>query len=256
MRVLVVHGSTRGGTEGLARLVADALVAHGVTADIGAAAAVDDLEPYDAVVVGGALYHDRWHHDAARFVDHHLGELQTKQVWFFSSGPLDDSARSGALAPVPQVRELGRRVDIRGHMTFGGVLDHQPGGFLGSLLAWGKPGDFRDPEHVAEWVARIVVQLAMPPTPVTAPTVDERRTDDAARSGNSSGMATPSGTAKTSATATPSATGQTGDAVHISRAGSTGESGGGGGILRRLASAGTAGEAEEDEDLGLDVLSD
>jgi menaquinone-dependent protoporphyrinogen oxidase len=172
VQVLVVYASSRGGTEGLAQWVAEALVERGVDADLGHANAVDELERYDGVIVGGALYNQRWHQDATWFVERNLDGLRSRSVWFFSSGPLDSSARTGALAPLPQVQELARRADIRGHMTFGGVLEPKSSGFLSSLLSWGKPGDFRDPQHVKEWVDLIVTRLDQPRTTITLPDVE------------------------------------------------------------------------------------
>jgi menaquinone-dependent protoporphyrinogen oxidase len=171
VRVLVVHASTRGGTAGLARMVAESLANHGANVDVGEARDVDDLDGYDAVIVGGALYNGKWHPDASWFVQRNLPALRATNVWFFSSGPLDDSARSGSLAPVPQVQELARRADVRGHMTFGGVLERRTGKFFGSLLSWGKPGDFRDPQHVAEWVELLAARIAEPRS-ITLPDVE------------------------------------------------------------------------------------
>ncbi|HVV77707.1 MAG TPA: flavodoxin domain-containing protein [Mycobacteriales bacterium] len=159
VRVLVVYGSTRGGTAGLAHLLADAFVRHHIHAEVRRAGEVRVLsDDYDAVIVGGALYNNRWHPDASVFVGRHRAALRQLPVWFFSSGPLDDSARSGALAPVPQVTSLAREVEVRGHMTFGGLLDKRPGGLLG-LFAYGPEGDFRDRRQVAEWAARIADEL-------------------------------------------------------------------------------------------------
>jgi menaquinone-dependent protoporphyrinogen oxidase len=172
VRVLVIHASSRGGTTGLAQMVAEALVIHGVTADLGGASEVDEIEGYDAVIVGGALYNGRWHSDATWFVERNLDALRATSVWFFSSGPLDDSARSGALAPIAQVQELARNADIRGHMTFGGVLERKSSGFLSSLVSYGKPGDYRSQDQVEEWVARIVARLAEPKQVITLPDVE------------------------------------------------------------------------------------
>jgi menaquinone-dependent protoporphyrinogen oxidase len=169
VRVLVVYASSRGGTAGLARMVAEAFIRHDIAADIGEANLVDELDGYDAVIVGGALYNGRWHGDATWFVDRNLEALQATSVWFFSSGPLDNSARSGAIAPVAQVQELARHADIRGHMTFGGVLESKPTGFLSSLFSWGKPGDYRDPQQIIEWVDRIVAKLGEPRRTIVLP---------------------------------------------------------------------------------------
>lgn len=158
VRVLVAYGSTRGGTAGLAHMVADAFTRHHVHSDVRRAGDVTDLSGYDAVVVGGALYNGRWHPDAVGFVGRHRTHLRQLPVWFFSSGPLDDSARSGALAPVGQVTALARETEIRGHMTFGGYLERRPAGLMG-WFAWGPEGDFRDPAQVGEWVERIAEDL-------------------------------------------------------------------------------------------------
>jgi menaquinone-dependent protoporphyrinogen oxidase len=158
MRVLVVYGSTRGGTAGLAHMVADALARHRIGAEVRPAGDVRVLEDADAVIVGGALYSNRWHPDAVAFVGRHRAALRQLPVWYFSSGPLDDSARSGAFAAVSQVSALAREVDIRGHMTFGGLLDKKPSGLFGRFT-WGPEGDFRDSRHVSEWVERIAVDL-------------------------------------------------------------------------------------------------
>jgi menaquinone-dependent protoporphyrinogen oxidase len=159
VRVLVVYGSTSGGTAGLAQMVAEAFVAQGILADLGDAADVDEIDGYDVVVIGGALYNGRWQLDATEFVERHTAKLRLRAVWMFSSGPLDSSASTGALAPVPEVQNLAKVADARGHMTFGGYLAKPRGGFLGAALAWGKPGDYRDPEQVSEWVRRIVGRI-------------------------------------------------------------------------------------------------
>jgi menaquinone-dependent protoporphyrinogen oxidase len=172
LRVLVVYGSSRGGTAGLAQMVAEALAAHGIDADVGDATGIDEIDAYDAVIVGGALYHGRWHADATWFVERNFDRLRAINVWFFSSGPLDDTARSGSLAPVGQVQDLARRADIRSHMTFGGMFEAKSTGLLASLLAWGKPGDFRDPQHVTEWVEHIVARLGEPRTTVVLPELE------------------------------------------------------------------------------------
>jgi menaquinone-dependent protoporphyrinogen oxidase len=168
VRVLVVYGSSRGGTADLGRAVAEALLNRGIAADIGNASSVDDLAGYDAVIVGGALYAGRWHDDAASFVERNLAALRATNVWFFSSGPLDNSASSGSLAPIAHVKELARLTDIRGHMTFGGVLA-KPRGLFGSLFAWGKPGDYRDPEQIIIWVDRIVAKFGEPKQSIVLP---------------------------------------------------------------------------------------
>ncbi|HVM65320.1 MAG TPA: flavodoxin domain-containing protein [Acidimicrobiales bacterium] len=159
MSVLVTYGSKRGGTEGLAGMVADALREGGVTVDVMPARGVRALDRYDGVVVGGALYAFRWHRDARRFVRRHTRELRQRPVFFFSSGPLDDSASRGDIPPVKGVEKLMQRVDARGHMTFGGRLSPDAKGFPASAMAKKHAGDWRDAAHVRAWVASIAPQL-------------------------------------------------------------------------------------------------
>lgn len=173
VRVLVVYASSRGGTAGLAQMIAESLLAHDVEVEIGSAADIDPVQEYDGIVVGGALYNGRWHEEAAWFVERNLDTLRATLVWFFSSGPLDGSARSGSLAPVSQVQNLARRADIRGHMTFGGYLEAASRRRFARLFSWGKPGDYRDPQHVDEWVERIVAGLATPKRRITIPGLEQ-----------------------------------------------------------------------------------
>ena len=99
-RILVTYGSTRGGTRELAQMVTEGLREEGFTADLLPPRQVGTLDDYDAVIVGGALYAFRWHKASRRFVRRHTRELRRRPTYFFSSGPLDDSAASGDIPPV------------------------------------------------------------------------------------------------------------------------------------------------------------
>jgi len=153
MRALVAYGSKMGGTRGLAEMVGQALERSLFVVDVCPAAEVGSTRGYDLVVVGGALYANRWHRDAARFVQRHRGELRDRDVWFFSSGPLDDSATEREIHPVAQVRRLMAKVGAEGHATFGGRLDENPPGFMARSMAEKMAGDWRDQAQVDRWVA-------------------------------------------------------------------------------------------------------
>jgi menaquinone-dependent protoporphyrinogen oxidase len=159
MRVLVAYGSTRGGTQGLAHMVADGLRETGCTVDVVPAGAVHRIHGYDAVVVGGALYAFRWHRAARRFVRRHAAELRKLPVYFFSSGPLDDSAAKGEIPPVKGVAALMDRIGARGHVTFGGQLSQYARGFPASAMAKKVAGDWRDPVNVRAWAHSVAAQL-------------------------------------------------------------------------------------------------
>jgi menaquinone-dependent protoporphyrinogen oxidase len=155
MRILVTYGSKRGGTAGIAEMLARAFHEQGFQADVRPATEVTSAEEYDAVVVGGALYASRWHRAARRFVKRHAEELWAKPVWLFSSGPLDDSAARDELPPVAHVRRLMQLVRAQGHMTFGGRLEPDAKGFIASKMARQHSGDWRDPRLIRAWAEGI-----------------------------------------------------------------------------------------------------
>jgi menaquinone-dependent protoporphyrinogen oxidase len=158
MRVLVAYGSRMGGTRGIAELVGDALTDAGFQVDVRPASEVSGLDPYYAVVIGGALYTGHWHRQARRFVKRHTGALGERPVWVFSSGPLNGAAAE-EIPPVPQVQQLLDRIGARGHMTFGGRLPTDAKGFPASAMAKTHAGDWRDPERIRGWAAEVAMDL-------------------------------------------------------------------------------------------------
>jgi menaquinone-dependent protoporphyrinogen oxidase len=159
MRVLVTCGSKRGSTEELAQMLADDLREEGLTADLFRPDQIRHLGHFDAVIVGGAIYAGRWHRSARHFVRHHTKALRQRPTYFFSSGPLDDSATKREIPPVRGVRALMKRVGARGHVTFGGRLTPTATGFPARAMAKEHSGDWRDPAHVRSWAKTVASQL-------------------------------------------------------------------------------------------------
>ncbi len=118
MRVLVSFGSKRGGTAGLATMIGDALTEAGCDAVVSPAKGVGELGGVDAVIVAGALYANRWHRDARRFVRRNAAALRELPVWLVSSGPLDDLAEERDIPPTAQGAKLVRRVSARRSCDF------------------------------------------------------------------------------------------------------------------------------------------
>ncbi|MGA7124483.1 MAG: flavodoxin domain-containing protein, partial [Polyangiaceae bacterium] len=171
MRVLVTWGSKRGGTEGIARMLGEALREAGLDVDILPLAKAAAAKAFDAAIVGGALYANRWHPHARRFVNRQETKLRDVPVWFFSSGPLDDSAERQVIPPVDQVRVLMDRVGAQGHATFGGRLAPDARGFPASAMAKTRAGDWRRPERIRGWALEIAraLPVARPGVAVTPP---------------------------------------------------------------------------------------
>jgi menaquinone-dependent protoporphyrinogen oxidase len=81
MRVLIAYGSKWGGTGGLAQMIGDALATQGIVADVRPATDAGSPETYDGVIVAGALYANRWHRRARRFVRRHARALGGRCGW-------------------------------------------------------------------------------------------------------------------------------------------------------------------------------
>ena len=163
MKVLVTYGSKRGGTAGLAQMIAAELRRHGLAVDVQPAGRGLRPDEFDAVVVGGALYAFHWHKAARRFVRTHADVLRQRPTWLFSSGPLDDSAIRTQLPPVPGVARLMTDIGARGHVTFGGTLSEHARGFPASAMAKTKAGDWRDPGQVRTWADSVADELTSAP---------------------------------------------------------------------------------------------
>ena len=122
-KVLVTAASRHHGTEEIAQAIAAGLADRGVAAEAWPVEAVSDLDDYSAVVLGSAVYMNRWLSEARRFAQVHASELCVMPVWLFSSGPLgpaDHRIPPSQPADVPVLLRLTR---AGGHRTFGGRLE-------------------------------------------------------------------------------------------------------------------------------------
>jgi len=151
MRVLIVWGSTRGGTEGIAHDIAGTLVARGYSVTASSAAHAPPPAGFDAAIIGGALYANRWHRGALHYANRHAHALRRMPVWLFSSGPLDATADAHEIAPTGQVEALAQRIGALGHATFGGRLERDAAGFIAQAMAKTHAGDWRNPDRIRAW---------------------------------------------------------------------------------------------------------
>ena len=163
MTVLVAYGTTNGSTGEIARWIGDELRGCGLDVEVWPAAQVYDVNRYEAVILGGAMYMFGWHRDARQFAHRFAGALARRPVWLFSSGPLDDSADQLPLPPIPQADAVMRVVHARGHVTFGGRLSEDARGWLGfvahRMADEGRGGDFRNPLRVRAWAHKVAEEI-------------------------------------------------------------------------------------------------
>jgi menaquinone-dependent protoporphyrinogen oxidase len=155
MRILVAYGSKRGGTEGIARILARTLEDYDIEVEVVPPRMAGPLKEYDAVVVGGSVYMGRWNRDARHFVTKNADALRQKPIWLFSSGPLDDSATRSSIPPTPDVLKLIHLVHAKGFATFGGRLLPNARGPLAGAMARTHAGDWRDSRAIHRWALGI-----------------------------------------------------------------------------------------------------
>ena len=147
-RVMVLHASKRGGTAGIADLIAERLEERGVEALVRDASKVRRFDDVDGVVLGSALYGGRWRGAAVRALRRISRLDDPPAVWLFHSGPLGDDGADEPQQPPAKVERLAERLgaDV---VTFGGRLAEDAVGFIArAMVRNGRGGDWRDEEMI------------------------------------------------------------------------------------------------------------
>nr|MBC7245189.1 flavodoxin domain-containing protein [Chloroflexota bacterium] len=165
MQVLVAYASRHGATAEIAEKIGEVLSEAGFPTTVLPANQVTDLNPYQAVVLGSAVYMGQWLKEAADFLRNNQDELAKRMVWLFSSGPTGP-------APVAQLLKTWRfpkslwavaeRIRPRDIVVFHGMLD------IDKLTVPEKVviraikvhvGDYRDWDLIAVWADGIADAL-------------------------------------------------------------------------------------------------
>ena len=157
MTVLIAVASKHGSTKGIAEAIADEMRSTGIDADVRDIVDVTDVNRYDAVVLGSAVYMGRWMQEAQRFVETHHEAIAAVPVWLFSSGPLgaDEPKPVGDPQGIDQIVAATR---ARGHRTFAGRLESSELGLGERLIVKAvraPAGDFRDWDAIRGWAREI-----------------------------------------------------------------------------------------------------
>jgi menaquinone-dependent protoporphyrinogen oxidase len=123
--MLIAYATKRESTHEVAEYVAKRMRELGHDVDVRPAAEVGTLDPYGAVVVGGALYAGRWHRDARRFLAKHRAELSRLPVAVFAMGPmsLEPSELAGSRKQLDRALAKEHELEPVSVTIFGGVID-------------------------------------------------------------------------------------------------------------------------------------
>lgn len=159
--ILIAYATKHGSTQEVAESIASTLRAQGHRVEVADAADVGDLDDYDKVVVGGALYTGRWHRDAVAFLKHHQPALRQLPLAVFGMGPktfatADVASARGqldrALAGFPQLEPAAVAI-------FGGVIDPNKLHFPFTRMS---ASDARDWPAIEAWATEVGALGAQP----------------------------------------------------------------------------------------------
>ena len=165
MTVLVAAASKHGATQEIAGRIGANLAEHGVGVDVRKLGDVDDVDRYDAFVVGSGVYLGNWLKEARRFLDAHASDLAERPTWLFASGSIvgdpprsdDPDALRAGLA-----EKLVAKTGAREHKLFAGRVDMSRLGMLEKAAVRGAhatEGDYRDWGEIDEWAVGIARDL-------------------------------------------------------------------------------------------------
>lgn len=167
-RILVAYATKHGATKGIAEKIGHVLREGGWQAEVlpaDRAASGSDLDSYDAVVLGSAVYGGQWRKGAASFLEAHEGTLAGRPVWLFSSGPTGEGdpvdLMNGWRFP-EGLQPVADRIQPRDIAFFHGVLNTNGLSLPEKLIvkALKAPtGDFRDWEAITAWAQGIAAAL-------------------------------------------------------------------------------------------------
>ena len=161
MTILVAYASKHGATRGVAERIAERLQSLGHTAEALPVDTVSDINAYDAVVLGSAVYYGSWMKEATEFLLRNKALLAARPVWLFSSGPLGVEAK-GAEDQPRELAEFQDAIHPRGHQLFFGALDHGELSFPERMVVKAvraPEGDYRDWAAIGAWAEHIASDL-------------------------------------------------------------------------------------------------
>lgn len=164
-RVLVTYASKYGATGEIAEKVGQTLRQAGLQVDVLPVKNLSDLKPYQAVVLGTAVYMGGWRKEAVKFLKTNEKLLAERPVWLFSSGPLGKGdpleLTKGWRFPKSQGPVIDR-IRPRDIALFHGMLDMKKLNFFEKWIiknVKAPAGDFRDWDAISSWATAIASAL-------------------------------------------------------------------------------------------------
>ena len=165
-KILVAYASKYGATKEIAEKIVAVLREAGLQVDVLPVDRIRDVTPYEAVILGSAVYVGKWQKGAVRFLQANERILAERPVWIFSSGPTGEGDAvelvEGVRLPA-ELQPVTDRIHPRDIAVFHGYINPDKINFIEkwaikSLVK--KPfGDFRDWDAIADWAKSIAESL-------------------------------------------------------------------------------------------------
>ncbi len=167
--ILVTYASKYGATKEIAEKIGTVLRQSGLQVEIIPVGDIRDINQYDAVVLGSAVYVGQWQKKAVKFLQANEKILTSRPVWVFSSGP------TGKGDPVEllqgwrlpdSLKPVIDRIQPRDIAVFHGSIDPEKINFLEKQMVKGVKaltGDFRDWDAITRWATTIAGTLKEAP---------------------------------------------------------------------------------------------
>ncbi|HSL46253.1 MAG TPA: flavodoxin domain-containing protein [Anaerolineales bacterium] len=164
--ILVTYASKYGATKEIAQKIGEVFRQAGLRVDILPVDGMRDLSPYEAVILGSAVYVGKWQKEAVEFLKANEKILASRPVWLFSSGPTGEGDPvelvEGVRLP-PALQPVVDRIRPRDIAVFHGYINPDKLNFIEkwsikSLVK--KPfGDFRKWDVITSWAMLIAQTL-------------------------------------------------------------------------------------------------
>lgn len=161
IQILVAYATKYGATTEIAEKIGQVLRQAGLPTDVLPVDRVSDLTPYEAVVLGSAVYIGKWRKEAVKFLQTNEKMLAERPVWLFSSGPVGEGdaveLTEGWRLPKAQ-QPIADRIRPRDIVVFHGVINMNK---LNPIEKWmfkkfeSPVGDFRNWETITSWATDI-----------------------------------------------------------------------------------------------------
>jgi menaquinone-dependent protoporphyrinogen oxidase len=165
-KILVVYDSKFGSTAEIAEFIGKHLPTSNQIIDIKPIDEVQNLSPYNNVIIGSAIQYNKWLPAARDFIVIHENELSIKNVSFFlvclTLARDNEKSSKEADTYAKEIESLVPNVKVQHFGKFAGVLDYSKMSFAQRILAKGiflilgiKEGDYRDWNEIENWTKRL-----------------------------------------------------------------------------------------------------